>query len=215
MQGRLDRDGDDAFASYWAGSESVFWNATWPCFGGAATLWRDCNHLYDDPPLPWVDRIGLSFDGRAPAADDAWSDGISDLFAVVAEQFEPFYAAASVDLNVRCSRNNTLSYDNEVERYTTIGRFWLGLPPFGTWLTWFGAPYADLVRSAVGSPVNRGEAVVAARRGSDVFLRVGNRPLDARELAGHYPDLPKDLIRTGGIHAADLMARTIPDFADD
>jgi hypothetical protein len=66
------------------------------------------------------------------------------------------------------------------------GPWWLGLPSKPTWLTWFGAPYRELV-----SPSLNGLAVPGDQ---GLFVRLGQEPMDTDQLKGRTPGLPSELL---------------------
>jgi hypothetical protein len=76
---------------------------------------------------------------------------------------------------------------------------WIGLPASPTWLAWFGKPYAALVRPSV-------EGQVTAEVDGGLVVRLGPAPINADQLADHFPPLPTSLIA----HKINQPARWIP-----
>lgn len=64
---------------------------------------------------------------------------------------------------------------------------WVGLPAGPTWLAWFGPHYAELVRQTV-------KARITAESGGALFVRMGEEPMNADELADLFPALPTHLV---------------------
>jgi hypothetical protein len=197
FQGRLDRDGDDAFAALWE-QGSLFWKGGgWPSAGGSATIWRDVMKRPDDPAdLAFVDHLDLDFDARAPDGDPAWADALADLLVLVADRLEPFYAAGVVERGAIAAKNGSVSYDRESERRVPVGRFWLGLPDFDPWLAWYGGELAELTRTAG-------------------LVRLADHPVDSDAAAGLAPDLPPDLRRGGDQLDSARRAARLPSIVLD
>jgi hypothetical protein len=67
------------------------------------------------------------------------------------------------------------------DRQVHVANRWLGIPPVPAWLTWFGRPYAPLVRDAFARDV-RGYAQGLARP--------TNEPVGLAALADRRPNYP-------------------------
>lgn len=144
MQGRLERDGDDAFAAYWDGDHSLFWSGRRPVADGFVWLHRGMGAAL--PPaerealLPMIhgrraiqpDEITLDFQ---VAGDPEWLDALATLLARVGRELNAFFAAGH----------------REDRKVDIVGRYWLGLPPAPLWLAWIGEVYGGpaLTRTSV------------------------------------------------------------------
>jgi hypothetical protein len=133
MQGRLERDGDDAFAALWDGSDMPFWKGRRPFDWGFVFLQRGLGIALPpherEPPGP--DELLLEF-ALTVCDDPRWLAAIESLFARVGEALNAFYGAAH----------------HEQAKLSLDGGQWLGLPPEAPWLTWLG----DAYREAAGAP---------------------------------------------------------------
>lgn len=189
LEGRLDRDGDEAFAGAWARAaavehgETLFWKAASPCFGGAASF-PDRRERFRPAGAGRAVRLSTSLDGRALHGDPRWREAAVDLFVALARRLEAFYAAGYVERRV-IARRGAVWYDGESE---SVGlqrsRWWLGCPRVPTWLAWFGGPLAARLGSLPGArPLPGG-----------LLFRAGNEPLDRDELSGRFLALPADIL---------------------
>lgn len=192
MQGRLDRDGEEAFAQLWDGSAMVFWIGTFPAAEGHATLRRAPTPLWqqelaDRAPVvggrkaPPVDAIGIDF--RTDVVDDdRWLAALERLFARVAEHLDPFFAAAYV------------TPQRDARGVALLGGHWLGIPDEDYWLVRLGEPYRRLVP---GEPLRR----------------LARSPIAWDELDANRIAWPRDLVRAGGYADTHAAARVIPELA--
>jgi hypothetical protein len=186
MQGKLDRDGDDAFAALWDGESDPFWNGRPPVEYGFVGLHRGFGAAL--PPAEREALIPTVAGRRAIAAhelsieffasvagDPRWLDAIVALFARVADELGAFFAGA---------------FHNERE-VALNGRFWLGLPPDALWLAWLGPAYREAI-------------------GKGPLLRAADRPDDFRAIKRARPAWPKELVRRGDQLDVRRAAATIP-----
>jgi hypothetical protein len=164
----------------------LFWTAARPCLGGSAFM---SPRLDRDPPPPGVpiSRVSIRLDGRALARDPDLTERMVELFTAEAIELGCVYAAGSVhrDLLMKQGRESA-DYRTEAGPMPRANR-WVGLPATPTWLTWFGRPYADLVRSSVSQHIT-------AKTDGALFLRLGPDPMDSDQLADAFPPLPVPLI---------------------
>jgi hypothetical protein len=168
------------------GRPMIFWNATRPSFGGSAFMPRPDDEPYASGARD-VTGITIRFDGRALARDPQVTERIVELFASMARGLDCVFACGSVhrDLVIRRGRDNA-DYRTEAGPAPFLDR-WVGLPAAPSWLAWFGAPYAELVRDAVRDRITQ-------ETDGALFLRLGREPMNADELAEIFPPLPLALI---------------------
>lgn len=181
----------EEFVAHWV-EEAVSWSAllswttTRPCLDASATMstMRAPHRQRDGYP---VVRVRASFDGRVLARDPAYTERVVGLFGVLATELRCIYAAGSVIRGVIERRGRTWS-DNQTE-WVPLPRTdrWIGLPPSPTWLAWFGAPYAELVRPRVAEHIT-------AETDIGILVRLGAEPKDADALADLFPPLPSRLV---------------------
>ena len=178
MQGRPERDGDEAFATLWDGDGDMFWTGRRPfALGsihsdrrvGAALAPEEREALFPvigGRKAPRLDDIMLAFSPQV-MDDSRWLDAIAALFRRVAEALGPFFAGAY----------------HEKQRVALNRRHWLGIPDEPLWLAWVGAPYRDAISDgplirAAGRP-DDGRAIKAGRprcRTSSCAAATGRRP---------------------------------------
>lgn len=165
----------------------VFFSANRPAYSGALSI----SSLQKYPP--GHDRatvqLSASFDGRAFARDVAFADRIVSLFLAMASEVKSIYAAAWVERDWELRRGRIWSGAATESRPLPRADAWIGLPASPTWLAWFGGPYVSEIREAI---VRRGHPTTESDDG--LFLRVGEQPRNASELAGVFPPLPGHLI---------------------
>jgi hypothetical protein len=187
MQHRLEPGGEDDFYAFWvaANGEVIPWvlfKSAAPCFGGIVSL------LGPSPTKYQPISIQMDFDGGALESNQASRRACIDLFRAVAEDLGCFYAAGHVERNWMVSRRN-LSSDSQTEALQILKKTdWLGLPPFPVWLSWYGSPYKEMVRSSL-------EGFSFEENAEGLLLRVGDIPQDVDRLSGRFPVLPTDLRR--------------------
>lgn len=186
---RLTGDGaEDDFVQRWldqAGkwTANLFWKATRPSFGGSATMSTLLDPDRVRPGRPVV-HISTSFDGRALARDPEVTERLVRLFTALASDLGCVYAAGSVQRDLLV-KGGHVSFDSQTEM-STLPRSdrWVGLPAGPTWLAWFGPPYAELVRKTV-------QARITAEVGGALFVRMGQEPMNADELADVFHPCPR------------------------
>ena len=187
MQYRLEPPGEEDFYAFWEAANRavipwVLFKSAAPCFGGIVSL------LGSDPSTYRPIEIHMDFDGGYLEANDASRRACIDLFAAVAEELGCFYAAGYVERNWIVSRRN-LSSDDESETFHIVKKTeWLGLPPFPVWLSWYGSPYRDGVRSTLRD-------LAFEEHANGLLLRMGDLPQDVDQLRGLFPALPPELCR--------------------
>jgi hypothetical protein len=187
MQGRLERDGDAAFAALWDGTSSPFWSGRAPVEHGFVHLRRGFGAALSpaerEALIPVVagrkateaDELTLHFQANV---DDRWIDAIVRLFAGVASDLGAFFAGAF-----------------HSKRAAVInGRYWLGITPDPLWLTWVGAEYR-------------------AASGLGPLLRAAARPDDFRAIKRGRPPWPSELVRRGDQLDQERAASVIPDLS--
>ena len=186
LQHKLESGGEPGFIDFWAKIAShggmFFWKTLAPCFG--ATVGFPFSN-YDPPGHRRCTSIDLSFDGRALHADVRWREAIAALLPAVARRIGAGYAAGYVCRNVIAKRGSTW-FTQDTEHVAMPGASFTGLPPGPTWLAWFGPAYTPYVAASFA-----GRATPAAD--GTLFFRAGHEPMDADQLAGHFPDLPAAL----------------------
>ncbi len=194
LQGRMDRDGRQAFASAWKAEESIeygstfFWSAKPPGVGGSVSF-PDRREDFRPHRLGRVVRLSTTLDARPLHRDPRTCDAAVDLFLAVAGKFGAAYAAGSV-LRDAIMRRGRVGYDARSEVGPLPGSpWWVGLPALPTWLAWFGPPYRDLVATRLV-----GSTLMAPAPSACLFLRCGPEPMDVDQLRGVFPNLPQDLL---------------------
>lgn len=201
-QGRLGRDGDDAFAAMWDGTTSLFWRGQRPFEWGHVSLRRGWGSA-----LPEAEREarrpvlggrkafetdGLSLEFRADlAGDPVWLGALRALFVRLCEELRPFFAAAFT----------TPGPDDE--DVVLQGRYWLGVPPLRFWLVYAGAPYAPLIPADHPS---------ARRVGDGVLVELADRPDDWEAIDRRAIPWPAEVVRRGTQLEEDLAADVIPEL---
>jgi GNAT superfamily N-acetyltransferase len=181
MQGRLDRDGEDAFAELWDGVDDPFWKGTRPFDYGHVCLGRGWGSalsaeerdamrpLLGGEKAPEVDAVTLQF--RTEVIDDArWLGAIRSLFERVCDEFSPFFAAAY------------LSPDRNAEMVALRGRWWLGVPSADFWLLYVGQVYELFLPPAASRAARTGHGVlVTLARTRTTGRRSASGGFDGRE----------------------------------
>jgi len=184
MQGRLDRDGDDAFAALWDRTSNPFWSGRPPVEHGFVHLGRGFGAALSpaerDALIPVVagrkavdaDEVTLHFQANV---DARWVEAIVSVFARVALELDAFFAAGF----------------HSKRPVAVNGRHWLGIPPDPLWLTWVGSEY----RSASGL---------------GPLIRTAERPDDFRAIKRARAAWPAELVRRGDQLDAERAATVIP-----
>ncbi|HWK27785.1 MAG TPA: hypothetical protein VNS09_14575 [Solirubrobacter sp.] len=182
-----------------------FWLASRPSFGG---FWRA---PHDDPRITpghehlRIAQLQVEFDGRVLERDPRWREAVVELFATAATRLGAVFAAAQVGPHWLVSTNNRLWATAKTMRHgcehIPFGGRWIGLPPVPMWLSWFGAPYRDLVASHLteAALTARGMRRLLGRaqppriedRTDGLLVRLGDEPRPRRSL-GPWP-LPDEL----------------------
>ena len=198
LQHRMTPDDDAHFVAFWRKLEAretrkmFFWKAQSPCFGGGASF-PDQRENYPSgqpvgiPGATRCTRIDMDFDGRALHGDARWSSAVANLLRAVAKRLGAFYAAGYVRRDVIAKRS--LWFDDETETLAIPFSDFTGLPAKPTWLAWFGPCYAPHVTGHV-------QGCAEPQSGGAWFFQGGPEPMDADELAGRFPPLPRRLIAT-------------------
>jgi hypothetical protein len=192
FQGRVDRDGTEAFVRAWQDEATVpfgsalYWTAAGGGLSGSVTF-PDTRHELRPARLGRVLRLTADFDARPLHRDPARCEAIAEFFVAVAETFGAAFAAGSVTRDTIVRRGRTWS-DQRTE-WPPIPRasWWVGLPALPSWLSWYGPAYRDLVANAL--PVD-----LTATRASGLLVRHGAEPKDIDELQGVASPLPADLL---------------------
>jgi hypothetical protein len=209
LQNRLKQGFDEPFLEFWKKTTKVeygssfFWKATPPCFGGSIFFsdWRDT-----PPNVPEIyarrHHLTISFDGIAADSDEEWRKTVIELFRALAGELKAFYAVCYVRRNIIVSRNSVMFNLNETENLRiTHGPWWRGLPTVPTWLTWFGAGYAELL-----APHLQGCEFVQESSPSGVFIKMGSDAMNRDQLKDIFPSLPESLLILKNGHA-DLIPK--------
>ena len=184
LQHRLGSD-DESFVNVWKEVGSVtygdmfFWKSKSPSYGGSASF-PDQRDRFRPAGVERAICLSVDFDGRALDTNPAWCETVVNLFLEVARQLRAFYGHGYVQRNVIGGRS--VWFDQQSEGAPTVrGRWWLGLPPWPTWLAWFGGGYGRLLKSSMADP--------AIHFPEGIFLRCGDTPLAIDELTSVYPQL--------------------------
>jgi hypothetical protein len=201
MQGRLDPGDDSPFIAAWSEARVTehgdwfFWDACSPCFGGSVsfpdrreTLARESGEVVQvhPPGSGRAMRLRADFDGRALQSDARWCETVVRLFIALAQEMPAFYGAGYVERDWVVRGRRLYGADGSTESlFLQRSRWWCGLPPKPTWLSWFGGPYVSLIADALPG---------AERVNDGLFLRAGPEPMDADELAGRMPPIPQELL---------------------
>jgi hypothetical protein len=137
LRGRLDRDGDDAFAEAFGAADTLlFFAAEPPCVGGSLGTPR--RHARLGPVT------SHSLDVRLAAAADP---AVRALFEAAAETLGTVFASASVRRDLLWTQGSLVvdRPDPDEEPYLAPLGQWLGLPPRPPRWAWFGPGYRRLV----------------------------------------------------------------------
>lgn len=200
MQGRLERDGDDAFAEMWNGNSIAFWNGRFPLDHGYVSLQRGWGSALSpeerDARTPElggrkaidVDALILEFHAEV-IDDERWLSLLSRLFVAVARQLGCFFAGSY------CRP------DPDGNDVVLRGRYWLGIPDVDLWLVWVGDPYQELLPDRFAH---------ANQSDGGVFLRLGATPVAWAELRDKRIDWPQQILRRGDHLDQDQAALAIP-----
>lgn len=184
----------------------LFFKSTAPCFGGGVI----CSDPRKDEDYPEHSRLSMEiqieFDGRA-FSDDIWCNDISSFFYAASNALEAFYAIGYLESGYTTRRNNlsitagnlTKGKKNAIYPFPHIDR-WVGIPPYPTWLTWFGAPYAEIFRPFIKS--------TAVELQSGFGASLGTVPSGLSPLEGQFFDLPDEYVAAPTARAA----LTIPEI---
>jgi hypothetical protein len=207
MQGRLDRDGDEAFASVWreevegqGWGGSIIVTGTRPVLGGYISI-PDRRALQAVTCLS----IHLTVDARPLYRDPATADQFAERLVTIAERLTALYADATVRRNW-ILRGARLDSDGDTEYWSESlnrGGRWGGLPPSRPWVAWYGPEYAPLLAATFDGHVRtHGEALV---------VRFGREPADSTMLADS-PRVPIELMGPGNatIPAIDDIPASVP-----
>jgi hypothetical protein len=207
FQGRMDKDGPDAFVDAWRAEATIewggmlFWWAKSPGLGGSVSF-PDPRDDFRPSRLGRAVRLSTALDARPLHRDPDMSDAVVELFAHVADGLGAFYAGGCVERDV-IMRRGRVGYDSRSESGPMPrSKWWVGLPALPTWLAWFGDPYRQLLEGRlIGGNVTQ--------RRSGLLLRCGPEPMDVDELRdGTFPDLPSELLATRRVDSTiDPMAR--------
>ena len=193
LQGRLDRDGPEAFIEAWRAEAAVdfggmlFWTAARPGIGGSMSF-PDLRPDRRPPRFGRVGRLGCAIDARPLHRDPAVADATLAFFREVASSFGAAFATGSVERDAILERGRFSSDQFSETSPLARSRWWVGLPAIPTWLAWYGEPYRDLIADHFA---RLGEA------GPDgLLVRAGAVPLDRDELEGVVPPPPAALRAT-------------------
>ena len=202
FQGRLDRDGPEAFTALWNERSMLFWAGTAPVTSGHVLLTRGRGSALDPVEREArratiggrkeqdIDIISLSFRGDV-AGSPRWLGAITSLFKAVCVSTSPFMAAGYLDPDP----------DPHGRTFRLSARTWLGLPNEATWLNYIGEPYLAELHTALPT-----EAV-----GDGTIVHATGAP-DERATASKALGWSEELIRRGDQLNDGLAARVIPDL---
>jgi hypothetical protein len=168
MQGRLERDGAEAFAAFWDGGDMAFWRGAKPFDWGFVFLERGRGAALPPDQRPPLGPDELELDFLSGVCDDArWLAAIERLLVHVADALGAFFAYAHHE-------------KQKVERHAD----WQGLPPEPLWLAWLG----DAYREAAGA----GPLIRNADRPDDFKVLGRSPPPWPRELVRPASVIPVD-----------------------
>ncbi|MDQ0279408.1 hypothetical protein QO003_003711 [Arthrobacter silviterrae] len=182
-QGKLDRDGDQAFTDMWSENprSRLFFKCDYPIAWGAIPG-------PEYPSSVW--HASLYLDGAA-LADPGWLDGLRRFFVAFALESNSFFASVEVLRNYEwVSRSYERLPGAEEEIWPIHVGEWKGFVPYPQSWTWFGPEQAGIV-----SPYLTGRR---EQHGEYLFHVLAEKPVDRDQLTALLPDptrpwIPKEL----------------------
>jgi hypothetical protein len=192
FQGRIDRDGAEAFVRAWRDEAAVpvggtlHWTASEGGLGGSVRF-PDTRRELRPARLGRVMRLSADFDARPLHRDPAQCEVLVEFFAAVAEAFGAAFAAGSVTRDTIMRRGRTFADQRTEVPPMPRASWWVGLPALPSWLTWYGPAYRDLV--AVALP-----ATLTSAPDGGLLVRHGAEPMDMDELQRVASPLPAELM---------------------
>ncbi len=181
-QHRFEADDVTPFVSFVLDAEEGhgFWFARRPSFGGSWAAPHADEHVRPDDERLRIAHLGVDFDGRVLEQDQRWREAVVDLFATLAAELGAFFGAVQVEPGWTVTRNNRLhggiEHMEHKSEHILRGLLWQGLPPVPMWVSWFGAPYRDLVAPRLGN------ADEVDHRDEGILLRLAAEPRHVGEL---------------------------------
>lgn len=183
LQGKLERDGDQAFTDMWRSdpTHSLYLNCQYPIGFGVLSGARE------NRP---VGRTSLKFDGAA-LSDQGWLAGLRQFFIAFALQSGSIFASVEMLRNYEWgTRTYNWSPGQEEETWPIDGGEWKGLVPYPQSWTWFGPDHISIV-----SPFLTGRRETY---GDHLFHVLAEEPVDRDQLVALLPDpsqpwIPREL----------------------
>jgi hypothetical protein len=201
LQGALDRDGRAAFTSLLDDVHLVIWKGRPPLQWGFAGLSRGWGSALTpaerDARTPMIggrkavmpDYVALEFE-PAIAGDERWLEAVKSLFRAVAEELQPFFAAAS------------FRPASPKDRVRLAGRYWLGIPEGPLWLVWIGKPYLPFAPAGLPDDCERTR--------DHIFVSASGDPRHLDELQANAIGWDRSLQGRGGQLDEKLAAEHVP-----
>lgn len=202
LQGRSDRDGQDAFAELFEGPHTVSWKGKRPFEWGFAHPRRGWGSaLTPDERAKRTPELGgrkgvrptsikLEFESGV-AEEPRWTGAVRSLFRGVGEQLGPMYGIAWMARRQIREPGETLN-----------GQWWLGIPDFPVWLTWVGHPYTDSLPADIEGDVSEDPG--------GVFVAHSPAPLDEAVQMENAIPWDHKLVRGGSQLEDENAAALIP-----
>jgi len=130
----------------------------------------------------------MEFDAGTVSSDKSTCERVVTLFKQVAKRLQSFYARGYVERRFSWYRSEPVDVPQVTELYpAALGYEWMGIPAEPAWLSWFGRPYTPFLAQplkALGPEVSD----------DGIFVRLGSKPADLRQLRNSGTKLPKDLL---------------------
>ncbi|MDQ0279410.1 hypothetical protein QO003_003713 [Arthrobacter silviterrae] len=172
-QGKLDRDGDQAFTDMWLENPNsiLFFKCEYPIARGS---------MNGPQRNRSVGRTSLHLDNAA-LADPGWLDGLRRFFVAFALESKSFFASVEVLRNYEWgSRSYEQRPGAEDEIWPIHIGEWKGFVPYPQSWTWFGPEQIKIV-----SPYLTGRR---EQHGDHLLHVLAEKPIDRDQLAGLLPD---------------------------
>ena len=191
FQGKVE-DGDfSGFYALWEESaaapygDTVHFACSAPCYGGSVSFSDPRDDMPRNADAAKMVKLQVDIDGRA-LEGPAWRDATVSLFQAFARAAGSFYAIAYVESGIE-TMGRSLYFTGNSETYPLPRHNrWLGLPAVPSWLTWYGRPYAEIVRSGC-------EGYITSGFEEGFWFRASDEPLGILALPKDYPEIPLEL----------------------
>ncbi|SEE97724.1 hypothetical protein SAMN04489740_3471 [Arthrobacter alpinus] len=138
LQGKLERDGDQAFTDMWRSdpTHSLYLDCQYPVGFGVLSGSKE------NRP---IGRTSLRFDG-AVLSNPGWLEALRRFFVAFALESKSFFASVEVLRNYEWgTRSYKWSPGQEKETWPIDGGEWIGLVPYPQSWTWFGPDQISIV----------------------------------------------------------------------